>query len=92
MVQLPFGQSKLEGLLSSHPRQRKGKQRGRARERVRGRRSVTQMGSQGWTSLAWVAIWQIMPNWLARHPRAKWWAPQQAREVYLVQRYDFQTR
>jgi hypothetical protein len=29
---LLFGQSKLEGLLSSHPRWRKGRQRRRARE------------------------------------------------------------
>jgi hypothetical protein len=33
IVQLPFGQSKLEGLSSSHHRWRKGKQRGRTRER-----------------------------------------------------------
>jgi hypothetical protein len=37
IVWLPFGQSKLEGLLSSHPRWRKGKQGGRARERERER-------------------------------------------------------
>jgi hypothetical protein len=64
IVWLPFGQSKLEGLLSSHPRWRKGKQGGRAREREREREresgSVTQMGSQGWVSLAWVAIQQEM--------------------------------
>jgi hypothetical protein len=35
IIQLLFGQSKLEGLLSSHPRQRKGRQRRRARERER---------------------------------------------------------
>jgi hypothetical protein len=37
IVQLPFGQSKLEGLSSSHPRQRKGRQRRRARQRERER-------------------------------------------------------
>jgi hypothetical protein len=35
IVQLLFGQSKLEGLSSSHPRPRKGRQRRRARERQR---------------------------------------------------------
>jgi hypothetical protein len=33
IVQLPFGLSKLEGLLSCHPRWRKGKQRGKAGEK-----------------------------------------------------------
>jgi hypothetical protein len=52
----------------------------RERERERERRkesvNVTQMGSQGWASPAWVAVQQRMPNQLARHPHAKWWAPQ----------------
>jgi hypothetical protein len=58
--------------LSSHPRQRKGKQGGRAREkereservseRVRGRGSVTQTGSQGQVSPAWDAVCRECPT------------------------------
>jgi hypothetical protein len=69
---LPFGHSKLKGLPSSHLGWRKGKQRGRARER----RRVSPKQVPMWAAPAWVAVQQRMPKQLARHPQAKWWEPQ----------------
>jgi hypothetical protein len=61
-----FGQSKLEGLLSSHLRWRKGKQgvreKERERERERGECECHMNGFPRVGILAWVTVRQRMPQ------------------------------
>jgi hypothetical protein len=76
IVQLLFGQSKLEGLSSSHPAEEKKTERKSKRER-KGERDSEREGKCHLNRFPRASAPlghrpKRMPNKLARHPHAKW--------------------